>query len=222
MTLSLENLVIYKQDGQALCSPISLTISNGEVIALMGPSGCGKSTLFNLVAGHLSDEFRYQGTMVLNQQEIDHLPAHQRAIGILFQDDLLFPHLNVWQNLAFAFPNNVRKTERRIQALACLQSVDLIELANSFPEQISGGQRARISLLRMLLAKPKLVLLDEPFSKLDKTLRLQFRDWVMTQLANANIPTLLVTHDIDDVPSHAHILQWPNPVINNDNMSIKE
>lgn len=214
MTLSLEKIIISKRNSQPLCTRLDLTINNGDVTALMGPSGCGKSTLFNLVAGHLSEEFAYNGMVVLNGRRIDQLPAHQREVGILFQDDLLFPHLNVWQNLAFALPNTVKKSLRKEQALTCLQSVDLCHLANSYPDQISGGQRARISLLRMILAQPKLALLDEPFSKLDKTLRHQFRDWVIEQLAIANIPTLLVTHDIDDVPSKAKIIQWPQPSAN--------
>lgn len=210
MTLSLENLTISKRNGTPLCEPMNFTIHNGEMTALMGPSGCGKSTLFNLIAGHLDDAFDYQGHVILNHQRIDLLAAHRREVGILFQDDLLFPHLNVWQNLAFALPNSIKKRQRQEQALACLHSVDLVHLAHSYPDQISGGQRARISLLRMILAKPKLALLDEPFSKLDKDLRYQFRDWVVEQLAMANIPTLLVTHDVDDVPSQATILQWPN------------
>ncbi|EGU37840.1 putative ABC transporter, ATP-binding protein [Vibrio ichthyoenteri ATCC 700023] len=209
MTLSLKNLIIYKQDGQALCSSIDLTIAKGEVTALMGPSGCGKSTLFNLISGHLSDEFHYQGEVMLDNDDIAKRPAHQRGVGILFQDDLLFPHLTIWQNLAFALPNSVPKPARKAQALSCLESVDLQSLADSYPDQISGGQRARISLLRMILAKPQVALLDEPFSKLDKTLRHQFRDWVVAQLAEANIPTLLVTHDINDVPSQATVIQWP-------------
>lgn len=87
--------------------------------------------------------------------------------------------------------------------------IALSELADSYPEQISGGQRARISLIRMLLAKPQMALLDEPFSKLDKELRVQFRDWVISQLQQANIPALMVTHDIDDVPPGSRVLHWP-------------
>jgi putative thiamine transport system ATP-binding protein len=93
--------------------------------------------------------------------------------------------------------------------MVALNKVELSQLSDSFSDQISGGQRARVSLLRMLLAKPKLALLDEPFSKLDKELRTQFRDWVIAQLAEANIPTLMVTHDRDDVPENGRVLSWP-------------
>ncbi|EHI9241264.1 ATP-binding cassette domain-containing protein [Vibrio vulnificus] len=209
MTFCLENLAIHKRSGETLFSDINLTIDAGEIVSLMGPSGCGKSTLLSLIAGHLSDEFKYSGTLSLNQRDLAPLDPHQRQVGILFQDDMLFPHLNIWQNLAFALPNDIKGTERKTQAINALDKIALSELADSYPEQISGGQRARISLIRMLLAKPQMALLDEPFSKLDKELRVQFRDWVISQLQQANIPALMVTHDIDDVPPGSRVLHWP-------------
>ena len=93
--------------------------------------------------------------------------------------------------------------------MQALKNISLTKLAESFPDQISGGQRARISLTRMLLAKPKVALLDEPYSKLDKDLRVQFRNWVVEQLQQANIPTLMVTHDEDDIPDGSSCLNWP-------------
>ncbi|EIT7146002.1 ATP-binding cassette domain-containing protein [Vibrio vulnificus] len=209
MTFCLENLAIHKRSGETLFSDINLTIDAGEIVSLMGPSGCGKSTLLSLIAGHLSDEFKYSGTLSLNQRDLAPLAPHQRQVGILFQDDMLFPHLNIWQNLAFALPNDIKGTERKTQAINALDKIALSELADSYPEQISGGQRARISLIRMLLAKPQMALLDEPFSKLDKELRVQFRDWVISQLQQAHIPALMVTHDIDDVPPGSRVLHWP-------------
>lgn len=140
---------------------------------------------------------------------MDALPAHKRQVGILFQDDLLFPHLTVWENLAFALPNSIKGDERKAHAMQALKNIALTKLAESFPDQISGGQRARIALTRMLLAKPKVALLDEPYSKLDKDLRVQFRNWVVEQLQQANIPTLMVTHDEDDIPNGSRCLNWP-------------
>ncbi|MCG7488138.1 ATP-binding cassette domain-containing protein [Vibrio sp. Of14-4] len=209
MTLSLENIAIYKNNGDKLLSDITFSASANEVICLMGPSGCGKSTLLSLIAGHLGPEFTHSGHIMLNGRNLEVLEPHKRKVGILFQDDLLFPHLNIWQNLAFALPNHVKGEQRYQEALSALSKVELSQLAESFPDQISGGQRARISLVRMLLAKPDLALLDEPFSKLDKALRTQFRDWVMEQLAQANIPTIMVTHDEDDVPKHGRVFTWP-------------
>ncbi len=209
MALCLKNIAIHKVDGSVLISNFSLEVANGEIMTLMGPSGCGKSTLLDVIAGHLASDFQYSGEVEIDDQAIDSLPAHQRGVGILFQDDLLFPHLNVWENLAFALPENVQGDDRKQQALTALSNLSLSDLANAYPEQISGGQRARISLIRMLLAKPKVALLDEPFSKLDKELRVQFRQWVVEQLLRENIPTLLVTHDKDDVPAGSPVFNWP-------------
>ncbi len=209
MSLSLKKLTIFNRDSTALFHPVSFTVEPGEVLCLMGPSGCGKSTLLNVIAGHLADDFSYNGDIYLGEKKIDRLAAHLRQVGILFQDDLLFPHLSVIENLAFALPNSIKGRKRIDAAYTALKKVKLEQLANSMPEQISGGQRARVSLVRMLLAEPKLILLDEPFSKLDKTLREQFRDWVFEQIALANVPALLVTHDSSDIPKNSRCLTWP-------------
>ncbi|PSV13685.1 ATP-binding cassette domain-containing protein [Photobacterium leiognathi] len=208
MSFHITNVTITQPNGDILLASFSLHIAKGEIVTLMGPSGCGKSTLLNYLAGHLNPEFIAKGALTLNNQAITEVPAHLRNIGVLFQDDLLFPHLTVWENLAFALPNNIKGNERKHQALTALAQLELAELANAYPHQISGGQRARISLTRLLMAKPKLILLDEPFSKLDSALRLQFRDWVFQQIQQASIPTLMVTHDKQDIPNDSQVVQW--------------
>lgn len=208
MSFHISNVTITQPNGDILLASFSLHIAKGEIVTLMGPSGCGKSTLLNYLAGHLNPEFTAKGTLTLNNQAITEVPAHLRNIGVLFQDDLLFPHLTVWENLAFALPNNIKGNERKHQALTALAQLELAELANAYPHQISGGQRARISLTRLLMAKPQLILLDEPFSKLDSALRLQFRDWVFQQIQQASIPTLMVTHDKQDIPNDSQVVQW--------------
>ncbi|WP_305817916.1 ATP-binding cassette domain-containing protein [Photobacterium leiognathi] len=208
MSFHISNVTITQPNGDILLASFSLHIAKGEIVTLMGSSGCGKSTLLNYLAGHLNPEFTAKGTLTLNNQAITEVPAHLRNIGVLFQDDLLFPHLTVWENLAFALPNNIKGNERKHQALTALAQLELAELANAYPHQISGGQRARISLTRLLMAKPQLILLDEPFSKLDSALRLQFRDWVFQQIQQASIPTLMVTHDKQDIPNDSQIIQW--------------
>ncbi|MBV7299928.1 ATP-binding cassette domain-containing protein [Enterovibrio paralichthyis] len=209
MSLCLENLAIRKSSGEVLFSSLNMRVEKGEVLCLMGPSGCGKSTLLDVIAGHLSDEFSYSGRVKLDGITLDAIAAHKRNVGILFQDDLLFPHLCVWENLAFALPDHIKGNERKERAMQALKNIALTQLADSYPDQISGGQRARVSLTRMLLANPKVALLDEPFSKLDKALRTQFRDWVVEQLKEANIPALMVTHDLEDIPPGSQLLSWP-------------
>ena len=209
MSLSVNNFSILDNCDQPLFPPLSFTIEPGEILTLMGPSGCGKSSLLSAIAGHKSADFSYQGECCYQQQLLNELPAEKRNIGILFQDDLLFPHLNIWENLAIALPNHIKKAQRKALVLKTLAELNLLELANKSPMQISGGQRARISMMRLLLAEPAVVLLDEPFNKLDKSLRDDFRHWVFAQTTSRQLPVLMVTHDIADVPNNSKCLHWP-------------
>ncbi|NNN43824.1 MULTISPECIES: ATP-binding cassette domain-containing protein [unclassified Vibrio] len=212
MSFYLHDLSLQHRAGRILLESFNLSIITGEIVSLMGPSGCGKSTLLSLIAGHIDPAFTFSGVIILDGCQLNSQPPYQRNVGLLFQDDLLFPHLRVWENLAFALPNTIKGQQRKEMALYTLTDVSLISLADAFPQQISGGQKARISLLRMLLAKPKLALLDEPFSKLDKALRDQFRDWVFEQLRHWQIPTLVVTHDAEDVLHCDRIIHWPKEI----------
>ncbi|MEZ9525611.1 ATP-binding cassette domain-containing protein [Enterovibrio norvegicus] len=210
MSLSVQNLTI-KSPQMTLLHGMSFTIENGHILSVMGPSGCGKSTLLSAIAGHLSPEFECLGDIHVNGKSILALPAEKRAVGILFQDDLLFPHLNVWQNLAFGLPDTMTASEKKSRALQTLEDIDLADIAYKAPQQISGGQRARVSLMRTLLSHPNVILLDEPFSKLDKPLRKAFRAFVFQQIKTRNIAAVMVTHDEDDVPEESTCLQWPLP-----------
>ncbi|WP_372881623.1 ATP-binding cassette domain-containing protein [Psychromonas sp.] len=209
MSLSVKNLSIIDDHGKMLFSPLSFSIQKGEILALMGPSGCGKSTLLSAIAGHISPDFSYAGEYYLNGVLLNNIAVEKRKIGILFQDDLLFPHLTVWENLAIALPDKYKKEQRKTVARQTLSELNLLALADKAPSQISGGQRARVSMMRMLLAEPAAVLLDEPFSKLDKTLRSDFRNWVFAQIKKRKLPALMVTHDESDVPDPGQSLQWP-------------
>ncbi|WP_087018595.1 ATP-binding cassette domain-containing protein [Thaumasiovibrio subtropicus] len=206
MPLELKSLTINR-DNQRFIGPFNLQVSRGEVLTIMGPSGCGKSTLLSAISGHMSEIFSLQGSIILNMRLLNALPAHKRSVGMLFQDDLLFAHLSVWENLALSLPDS--EQNRKKKALSVLEEVDLIDLADAHPDTISGGQRARISVLRALLSNPAALLLDEPFSKLDKPLRASFRQFVYERIQQANIPALLVTHDIDDAPTNGKIFNWP-------------
>jgi putative thiamine transport system ATP-binding protein len=173
----------------------ALAIAPGEIVTLMGPSGCGKSTLLAWIGGALDTAFSAHGAVALNGRDITALPAHQRRIGVLFQDDLLFPHLSVAQNLAFGLRAG---GDRAARVEAALADAELAGLGARDPATLSGGQRARIALLRTLLAEPEALLLDEPFGKLDVALRQRMRDFVFARARAASLPTLLVTHDPDD------------------------
>jgi len=182
-----------------LFAPITARVAGGECLTLMGPSGSGKSTLLAYVAGTLDADFAAQGRVHIGGVDVTPLPPERRRIGILFQDDLLFPHLSVGANLAFALPASVRPAaERRRRIDQALADAGLKGFADRDPATLSGGQRARVAVMRTLLAEPQALLLDEPFSKLDTTLRGDFRRFVFEHARESDLPTVLVTHDEAD------------------------
>lgn len=185
--------------GRPLLGPISLRIEPGEIVTLMGPSGCGKSSLLAFICGTLDPVFSGHGQMALDGQDIGSIPPEKRGIGILFQDDLLFPHMTVGENLAFAIPRNASDRGERSRLIAtALEEAGLAGFAARDPATLSGGQRARVALLRTLMSHPRALLLDEPFNKLDEELRSYFRDLVFSHARLRLLPTLLVTHDSAD------------------------
>ena len=205
MALNLENVAIGLK-GQVLIKRFSLTIAPGEVVTLMGASGSGKSSLLSFIAGDLEKPFSADGRIILNGRFSGGLPPEDRNIGRLFQDDLLFPHLTVGENLMFG----MRADHRRARAsaiVAALRDADLKGFADRPPHTLSGGQRARVALMRALLAEPDAMLLDEPFNKLDAELRTGMRRFVFDHLAERKMPCLLVTHDRDDAPEGGRILK---------------
>ncbi|HTT11589.1 MAG TPA: ATP-binding cassette domain-containing protein [Burkholderiaceae bacterium] len=184
---------------RALFPPLDLVIAGGECVTIMGPSGCGKSTLLNHIAGTLDPAFSASGSVGIGAQPLDGLPPEQRHVGILFQDDLLFPHLSVGGNLAFALPAHVRgRAARRARIESALLEAELPGFAARDPATLSGGQRARVALMRTLLAEPRALLLDEPFNRLDAQLRGDFRSFVIGHARERGLPILLVTHDEAD------------------------
>ncbi|MDQ7744444.1 ATP-binding cassette domain-containing protein [Hydrogenophaga pseudoflava] len=198
--LDIRNLTMTKGES-LLIAGLNLQVGRGSIVTLTGASGSGKSTLLNWLVGDLDPAFQAQGELWLDGERRDAWPVEARGIGILFQDDLLFPHLSVGQNLAFALPATVRGTAARRERVAqTLRDIGLDGFHDRDPATLSGGQRARVSLMRTLLAEPCALLLDEPFSRLDAALRAQFRGFVFGRIQRQRIPTLLVTHDPDDVP----------------------
>jgi putative thiamine transport system ATP-binding protein len=190
-----------------LLDKMDLQIGGSEIVTLFGVSGSGKSSLLNWLVGDLDPAFFAIGELWLGTRRLDTLPTEQRRVGILFQDDLLFPHLSVGHNLAFALPHHIQGTKARRQAIEnALADLGLAGFHDRDPATLSGGQRARVSLMRALLAEPQALLLDEPFSRLDAVLRTQFRAYVFEQIARLSIPTLLVTHDPADVPPGGRVI----------------
>lgn len=171
----------------------------GEVLSVMGPSGSGKSSLFAFIAGFLAPAFTAEGEVLVDGRAISGLPAHERRIGLLFQDALLFPHMNVEGNLLFGLHHAIQpKAERRRRVAAALAEAGLEGMGARDPATLSGGQKARVALMRTLLSEPRALLLDEPFSKLDDSLRAQMREVVFSTARRLMLPVLLVTHDAAD------------------------
>lgn len=201
---------------------LAFTVAPGEVLTLMGASGSGKSSVLAAIAGtlgHTADAgtgeagLQISGSVHLNDVDITHQTTSRRGVGLLFQDDLLFAHMTVAENLLFAVPPGARKA-RLAQVEGALADAGLAGFGPRDPATLSGGQRARVAMMRALLAQPQALLLDEPFSRLDADLRGQFRAFVFAQIRARCIPAVLVTHDAADIadPTRVLVLQaTPQP-----------
>lgn len=190
---------------------VSLThaVAPGEVLTVMGPSGSGKSTLLAYVGGFLDPAFQASGKVSVDGTDITHLPAEERHAGLLFQDALLFPHMTVAGNVAFALPPDVKgRALRRARAEEALADVGLEGFGERDPDTLSGGQKARVALARTLVSAPRMLLLDEPFSRLDAELRQQMRELVFGKAKASGLPVILVTHDeADAAAAHGPVVR---------------
>lgn len=193
-TLGLEAIRISL--GGRLLLAADATVGPGEVFTVMGPSGAGKSTLLSAIAGFADPAFEITGRVLLDGEDITALEAEDRHVGLLFQDALLFPHLSIGGNLAFGLTG--RRRDRQARIARALEEIGLMGFADRDPATLSGGERSRVALMRLLLSEPRAVLLDEPFSKLDAALRQEMRALVFGRLRDAGLPAVLVTHDAAD------------------------
>ena len=175
---------------------LDCTIAGGEIFTVMGPSGSGKSSLLAYLGGFLAPAFTASGKVQINDRDVTKLPPEERRLGLLFQDPLLFPHLSVAGNLHFGLPASA--TDKKARVSAALAQTGLADFADRDPATLSGGQKSRVALLRLLLSEPQAVLLDEPFSKLDTQLRREIREQVFLGIRQAKLPAILVTHDEAD------------------------
>ena len=200
--LSIRDVRIALPDRE-LIHHLSIDIAPGQVVTVMGASGSGKSSLLAYIGGFLQTPFVASGDVSIGARRLNDSPPHARRAGILFQDDLLFPHLSVAGNLLFGmlgtrYTGIRTRAARRHAADEALSQAGLAGFGDRDPATLSGGQRARVALLRTLLSQPQLLLLDEPFGKLDAVLRSDFRRFVFEHAQRLRLPTLLVTHDAAD------------------------
>ena len=197
---------------------VTLEIKQGEIFALVGSSGCGKSTLLRLLAGFETPD---SGSVILNGVDIAGLAPFERPINMMFQSYALFPHLNIWENIAFGLKREgMPKAQIAVRVEEMLQLVQLTAYAKRKPHQISGGQQQRVALARSLAKKPKLLLLDEPLGALDKKLREQTQIELVNIIESIGVTCVMVTHDQEEamsmatriaVMSHGRILQVGTP-----------
>jgi sulfate/thiosulfate transport system ATP-binding protein len=199
--LAIELTDIVKQFGSfRALRGVSLTVEDGEFIALLGPSGSGKTTLLRILAGL---DFPDSGTLRFGGESVDHVSARERQVGFVFQHYALFRHMTVFENVAFGLrvqARAIRKDEASIRARVkeLLDLVQLDWLSNRYPSQLSGGQRQRIALARALAIEPRILLLDEPFGALDAKVRKELRQWLRALHSEIHVTSIFVTHDQEE------------------------
>lgn len=193
---SFNNLQILKD--------VSLTTSSSMVTALVGPSGCGKTTLLRIICGL---ERQDHGSIIFGQNDVTNLPPSERNIGFVFQNYCLWPHMTVYENIEFGLlygkSNKEIYLSRKDEIAKILELVNLSGISNRFPHQISGGQQQRVAIARSLILRPKVLLLDEPMSNLDKDNRRSIAFEILGITDKFKIATILVSHDIEDVSQMA-------------------
>ncbi|GGG62008.1 spermidine/putrescine ABC transporter ATPase [Salipiger pallidus] len=194
--LQVSNLV-RRFEGRAVVDDVSLSIAPGDVTCLLGPSGCGKSTTLRMIAGV---DMQDAGTIHVDGElicdTVFRVPPERRQIGLMFQDFALFPHLSVGDNVAFGLKG--AKADKRRRAAELLERVGLVHYIDEYPHQLSGGEQQRVALARALAPKPRIMLMDEPFSGLDNRLRDGIRDETLSLLKEEGTSVLLVTHEPEE------------------------
>ncbi len=194
--MSLNQIDVSYDRKRQILKGLSLDVKKGELVSLLGPSGCGKSTTLRVVAGFIDPQ---GGTFTLDGDDMTKVPVHKRNFGLVFQSYALFPHLSVYDNVAFGL--RTRKMDKAVidrKVNEILEVCGLTEFKDRFPKQMSGGQRQRVALARALVIEPKLLLLDEPLSNLDAKLRLSMRVEIKRLQKKLGITTLFVTHDQEE------------------------
>ena len=194
--LELENIDVSYDKKNKILEDLNLSIDNGEFVSLLGPSGCGKTTTLRVIAGFIEP---MSGRFVLDGKDYTNIPVHKRNFGMVFQSYALFPHLNVFDNVAFGLKRRKEKKSEIMEKVnKILKTVDLENLSKRYPKELSGGQRQRVAIARSLIMEPSLLLLDEPLSNLDAKLRLKMRVEIKKLQRKMGITTIFVTHDQEE------------------------
>lgn len=190
--------ITHRYDDVTAVRDFSLDIEPGEIVCLLGRSGCGKTTLLRLAAGV---EEPSEGRILINDQEVSgpsrFLPPEKRNVGLMFQDFALFPHLTNLQNVMFGL-KALPKADAEREAKAALRRVGLRDYADAYPHMLSGGEQQRVALARAVVPRPSVLLMDEPFSGLDRRLRDDIRDETLRVLRESRVTTMIVTHDPEE------------------------
>lgn len=195
MNITFERVSKYFEQTKTL-HDIDFRINDGEFFTLLGPSGCGKTTLLRTIAGFYRQD---EGNIYFGEQLINHVPAHKRNIGMVFQNYAIFPHMNVFDNVAYGLKaRRMGKAEIKIRVMESLELVELQHLYNRTPSEMSGGQQQRIALARAIAIRPALLLMDEPLSNLDAKLRVKMRSEIRALQNELQITTIYVTHDQEE------------------------
>ncbi len=195
VSITLKNINLSYGDTQVI-NDVSLEIKKGEFFSFLGPSGCGKSTLLRLIAGF---EDCQSGQVLLGDQEVSSLPPWKREVGMVFQNYALWPHMTIYENVAFGLEEQkTPKNEIPTLVMEALELVDLQDYAQRRPNQLSGGQQQRVALARTIVVKPKILLLDEPLSNLDAKLRVHMRQELLSLQRKLSLTTIFVTHDQEE------------------------
>ena len=191
--VELNNIIAGYVKGQPILSNFNLSVESGELLSLLGPSGCGKTTTLRTIAGFVAVE---SGRIVINGQDCTNIPPNRRNIGLVFQNYALFPHLSVFENVAYGLKRRrIDRRDIRLRVHRALEMIALERFAERLPAQLSGGQRQRVALARAIVIEPNLLLLDEPLSNLDSRLREEMRAELIRLQHQLNITMIYVTHD---------------------------
>ena len=181
-----------KKEKKPLIKNLSFKVKKGEILFISGKSGLGKSTLLDLISGFHDNNLIWTGKIYLNKLDITNASIQNKRIGYMLQDYFLFPHFNVKNNLIFSLPKQTRN--KKEQVLNYLKQINMAEFSEHYPSELSGGQKARIACLRAIISNPNALLLDEPFSSLDKKTMKSFQKFLFDFVKKLNIPCIIVSH----------------------------